>query len=526
MKTISSKGSRRLRFGPAAAALAVVAASLAAGSAIPASASAGGGTLTYAASIPPTSLDPVITNNNPDDIVYMEAAYASLLRRDAEGVLEGDLATEWGYVEGTGNTEFTVTLREGALFADGTPVDADAVANSLNYFIENTTGPSAGAVVGMSAEVTGDGVVTLTSEIPNPIIPELLTSYNLLGTIISPAGLADPEALKTETFGAGPYVLDSGATVAGDHYTFTVNENYYEQSVDRPDTFVIKVIPNYNSALEALRSGQVNLMYGDQTLVSTAEDYGLDVFAEPHSFVGFLLADRAGDQTPALGSTEVRQALNYAIDREGIAAAAVGEYGRPTTQPQLPGWDSYSETFEDMYPYDPDKAAELLAEAGYADGFDMSIAYAAWSPVATTTVQAMAAQLSQIGVNVELVPATSGSQLFGGLADQQYSGISLTWGGQPFAANYGSLWAPNGSANPWQATIPGLEDAYATYQASSDADRAATAVAAQQIVMDEAATVTAVQVDAIAFSSPGIVGFGLDPHGVLTNVADWSAPTA
>ncbi|MGN6762722.1 MAG: ABC transporter substrate-binding protein [Leifsonia sp.] len=481
-----------------------------------------GDSLTYAASIAPTSLDPVITNNNPDDIVYQEAAYASLLRRDVKGQLEGDLATKWGYV-GDGNKKFDLTLRSGAKFADGTPVDAKSVAASLNYFIKNTTGPSAGAVPGMSASATGSNEVVIESTVSNPVIPELLTSYNLLGTIISPAGLKNPEQLKTKTFGAGPYTLDPAQTVTGDHYTYTRNDNYYDNSVKRPKTLVIKVIAKANSALESLRSGQVNLMYGDKSLASTAKGYGVQIFAQPHSFAGFLLADRAGNLVPALGQQKVRQALNYAIDRGSIAQAAVGEYGTATTQPNLPGWDSYSKSFESMYAYDPAKAKALLAEAGYPNGFSMKIAYAAWEPVDVTVVQAMASQLAKVGVAVDLVSTTSGSQLFGGLADKQYSGISLTWGGQPFAANYGSLWAANGSANPWKVTVPGLEDAYAAYEAAAPDALTDSAVAAQQVVMDQAATVSAVQVDAIAFASKGVSGFALDSHGVLTNVADWSA---
>lgn len=522
MSPTQSPGAR-IRYRLAAVAgISAAVAGLLSGCAAQSTSSSGSTNITYAASIAPTSLDPVISNNNPDDIVYQEAAYAALLQFNKAGQLAPELAVKWGYVPGTSNEQFSLTLRSGAKFADGSPVNAQAVANSLNYFIKNTTGPSAGAVVGMSAKATSALGVMISSTTPNPIIPQLLTSYNLLGLIISPAGLKDPSALKTETFGAGPYVLDTSKSLAGDHYVYTENKNYYAPSSKRPKTLTVKVIPDTTSALAAMRSGQVDLMYGDQSLISTAKSYKLSVFAEPHSFAGFLLADRAGDLVPALGSQDVRQALNYAIDRKSIAAAAVGDYGAPTTQPNLPGWDSYSKSFESMYPYDLAKAKALLAQAGYPNGFTMKIGYAAWEPVVVKTVQAMAQQLSAIGVKVDLVATSSGSQLFGGLADKEYSGISLTWGGQPFAANYGSLWASNGSANPWNVPVAGLDSAFATYQASSDADRDSAAVAAQKIVMEQAATVTAVQVDAIAFAKPGIGGFALNAHGVLTNVADWT----
>lgn len=521
LQSASTTGRRRFRRATALVAATVTVALLSACSGGGGGATSSKDVLTYAASIAPTSIDPVLTNNNPDDIVYQEAAYASLLRRSPKGDLAPDLAVKWGYVAGTSNKQFDLTLRPKAEFADGTPVTGQAVADSLNYFIKNTTGPSAGAVTGMSASALAGDKVRLTSATPNPIIPELLTSYNLLGLVISPAGLKDPGSLKTHSFGAGPYVLDPGKTVAGDHYTYTKNTHYYDTSQTRPETLVIKVIPKATSALEALRSGQVDLMYGDQSLVNSAKSYKLNVYAEPHSFTGFLLADRGGKLVPALGNQLVRQAMNYAIDRESIAKAATGSFGKATTQPNLPGWDSYSPSFEKMYPYNPDKAKQLLAQAGYAKGFSMKIAYAAWEPVATTAVQAMAEQLAKVGITVELVSTSSGSQLFGGLADKQYSGIALTWGGQPFAANYASLWAKGGSVNPWNVVIPGLDAAYAKYQASSDAERSTAAIAAQQIVMDQAATVSAVQVDAIAFADKDVTGFALDNHGVLTNVADW-----
>ncbi len=93
----------------------------------------------------------------------------------------------------------------------------------------------------------------------------------------------------------------------------------------------------------------------------------------PAAMVGMYIADVDGTVVPAFKDLRVRQALNYAIDREAITKSVYGDFGIPTDQYVPEGIGGYLPELEDVYPYDPEKAKELLAEAGYPDGFSFTM---------------------------------------------------------------------------------------------------------------------------------------------------------
>jgi peptide/nickel transport system substrate-binding protein len=299
----------------------------------------GSDTLNIALNGPPLSFDPARADNG-NGVIYTQLVYEPLIRAASDGTLQPGLATEWGYV-GEGNKQFEVKIREGAKFSDGTPVTTEAVAASLNYFVKNATGPTAAAFAGITATAVDASTVSIATAQDNPSLPELMNQIYLAGDIIAPAGLANPEALASAPIGAGPYVLDASATVSGDHYTYTANPEYWDKSAQHFKTIVVKVIPSTTSALQALRTGQVDFMTGDAQTVEAAKGANLQVFNGPQAWEGFFLIDRAGQVVPAMGDVRVRQALNYAIDREAIATALYGEYGSANVQPNTTGWDGY-----------------------------------------------------------------------------------------------------------------------------------------------------------------------------------------
>ena len=485
-------------------------------------ASSGAQTLTIAASSAPLSFDPSKDSNGGTQTMYQELAYQSLLEKDSSGKYVAGLATKWGYVAGQEGKEFEVTLRSGAKFADGTAVTPAAVAASINYFAKHATGPSAASFSTLSAAAEGSDQVMITSSSANPIIDELLTPYNLGGYIISPAGLKKPSALANATFGAGPYVYQPSQSVTNDHYVFTPNKNYYDQKRIHFSKVTVKVIANNTSAMSALRSNQVQLFAGDTTQVSTAKSAGVRISAATSGFTGLFIMDWQGKVAPALGKQEVRQALNYAIDRKSIASAVFGAYGKATDQPNTPGWDAYDPSLESTYPYDPAKAKQLLADAGYANGFSFELLYNAFEPTTAKVVQAVADQLGKVGVTVKLKGAQSFSELGSDLTSGTSSALSLGWGGQTQFANTNQLWTPSASVNPYKNTAPGLAPLFAAYNSSTSADRTAKAQAVEKQIVDQALSVPVVQQQGLWFSSKKLQNFKLDPTGNPNNIADWT----
>jgi peptide/nickel transport system substrate-binding protein len=479
----------------------------------------GSDTLNIALNGPPLSFDPARADNG-NGVIYTQLVYEPLIRAASDGTLQPGLATEWGYV-GEGNKQFEVKIREGAKFSDRTPVTTEAVAASLNYFVKNATGPTAAAFAGITATAVDASTVSIATAQDNPSLPELMNQIYLAGDIIAPAGLANPEALASAPIGAGPYVLDASATVSGDHYTYTANPEYWDKSAQHFKTIVVKVIPSTTSALQALRTGQVDFMTGDAQTVEAAKGANLQVFNGPQAWEGFFLIDRAGQVVPAMGDVRVRQALNYAIDREAIATALYGEYGSANVQPNTTGWDGYDPALEGAYTYDPERAKALLAEAGYADGFVLPVHYFAVGQT-ETMVQAVASQLEEIGVTMELKPNPDITAYVTDLLSKQFPVTSLTFGGQPQFVNIAQNWAATGVLNPFGVTDPAFVELYEQAASASADEIDAKMKATMKKVVEDAYTLPVAQIDAIYFAREGLDGIKLNPRGSRVNPLDWT----
>lgn len=490
--------------------------------------SSGGGeqdgatTLTIIASTPPGSLDPAQAANGGTMTMFMELAYASLIEREVDGGFTSGLASEWGYVEGSDNTKYTIELREDAKFSDGTAVTAEAVAESINYFVENGTGPNAGSFAGISATADGAHSVLLTSETSNPSLTELLSAENLGGDIISPTGLADAEAMKNKTFGAGPYVYQPEESISGDHYVYTPNEHYYDPDRIHFDKVVIKVISNTDSALQAVKAGQGDIMVGDQSMAASAESAGLMVAERPSQWNGVFIFDIAGQLVEPLGDKRVRQALNYAVDREAIAKAVYGSSGEPTSQPNTPGADGYLESLDQAYPYDTDKAKKLLTEAGYGDGFSLEMVYPEYQPDNAKMMQAVASQWSEIGVEVKLTGASSLTAQGAAMYSKTIAAGSLNWGGMTQFLLVNEVFGEDAALNVWKQPVPGLEEPFEAYRTSTDEERQEAAQAVEKVLVDEAASVPVARFSSAWIANPDLEGFELNIVGGATNPADWT----
>ena len=521
LKTNSSNGRHRAvkRLLPYAGTLAIAGMLLAGCSGTSTSGSHSGGTITVADNSAPSTLNPVGAGNGPD-LSYQELAYASLIQQDPHGKLVPGLAKSWGYV-GSDNKKFELTLRANMKFADGEPITAKAVAASLNYFAAKGTGPSASAFHLMHATADGALKVVLTTTQSNPVIPSLLSPYFLAGNVIAPKGLNNKKELGTKTFGAGPYVLDNSQTVTGDHYTFVPNANYYDQSQIHYKSFTVKVISDTSSVVQALRSGQVSVGTGDVTTVGAAKSAKLTVLHKPSTWDGAFIIDRTGETTPALASLKVRQALNYAVDRSAITKAVFAPYGTTTDQPNTPGQDAYDPALESKYSYNPTKAKQLLAEAGYSDGFTIKWAYPSFENVTAKVVQAMAADYNAIGIKTELTGAANISEFLTDLRSKQYGLWSFAWGGQSQYANTAQVWLAGGEINPFGQVPDGLAEAFDKYTTASASDSVAAAQAVQAVLVNQAVSVPVSKFDTIVFHNTKVKGVALQDDGLLNNEIYW-----
>lgn len=381
---------------------------------------------------------------------YLQPVYDQLLRLNKTGAPIPYLATSWTY--NAKQTVLTLHLRSGVKFTDGTPFNAQAVKTNLLYTKSgtSTTASQLKLISGIQAVGTSTVIITLSSPDPS-FLPNL---GGTAGMMASPKAIAGGK-LSTQPVGSGPYELDAGQTTAGATYTFTRNPNYWNKQDFPFDTVVLKVFTDPNAELNGLRSGQLSgarlLSVKDGEAAASA---GLHVYYTNNGDLNALdIFDKAGKIVPALANVKVRQAINYAINRKAIVQAHTLGKGYASDQifSITKNNGIYDPALEKVYPYDPAKARQLLAQAGYAKGFSVTMPdFTASAPeVITPLVQ----ELGAVGIKVTLDPCAL-TQCYGDVLSGKYAMSWLEYDDdRPWDATQFRL-IPTGAYNPLHYSDP------------------------------------------------------------------------
>jgi len=221
--------------------------------------------------------------------------------------------------------------------------------------------------------------------------------------------------LGTQTFGAGPYVLNGGETVAGDHYTYDANPRYRNRSAVHYKRVVVRIVGDPNARVSSLTSGQADIIdYVPAELAKSVNTGANKLLPQPSGTVEMIFRDRTGRRhegdpagakyNPPLAKVLVRQALSYAVDRKAITEGLGYGYFSPSVQWTAKGSGAYDPALESMYPYDPDKAKALLAQAGHPNGFTLDVVTQK-NNHADQWALAVAEYWEKIGVKVRLTTA-------------------------------------------------------------------------------------------------------------------------
>lgn len=321
-----------------------------------------GGTLLAALDTDPVSLDPH-TNSNFSSLQAFDHIYESLTSYDERMNVVPALAEAWE-MSSDGRT-YTFRLREGVTFHNGQPLTAEDVKYSLDRVLDPATGAPYKSWLGPTQEVRAVNARTVELRLEEPF-PALLSGLaGLRGSSIVPAGFAETANTKISAVGTGPFKLVE--YVPQDHITYARNPTYWNSELPYVDTLTIKILPDENSRLAALLSGQV--LYagvspaGAEQLKSAP---GVTVLSGPYAWVGlcYINVSRA-----PMDDVRVRRALRMAVDTQQMIQKAAFGAGVPSG----PIPTGYGEWFlpQETLPYlkpDPDSAKRLLTGAGYPDG--------------------------------------------------------------------------------------------------------------------------------------------------------------
>jgi peptide/nickel transport system substrate-binding protein len=404
--------------------------------------------------------------------------YDTLLVLAPDGTIEPNMASEWSYDDD--KTVLTLNLQEGITFTDGEVFDAEAVKANIEYLRD-----SGGQFSTQVASVTDVVVVDdLTVELHlNQPDPALLFGLAVVGgAMASPAALGG-ESLATTPVGSGAYTLDEGATTPGTEYVFVRNPDYWNPDAYAYDSIVVKPITDNQARLNAVQSGQADTaLLGTPNNVEAAEEAGLRVDTTPVNWHGLVIADRAGEVVPALGDPRVRQAINMAFDKDAIVESVMLGYAEPTSQVFGVNNDAYDPDIADAYSFDVEGAKALLAEAGYADGFEVTMSelsgFSQINPI-------IAAQLSQIGITVNYEPVPPDSTI-PSLLSGEFPMYFFSLGSQSAGEDFQKLLVPNGAWNTSKYDDPEVVALIDEYAAASGDEQVAAAQAVNQYVVDNA----------------------------------------
>jgi peptide/nickel transport system substrate-binding protein len=502
---------RTLRYGAAALALIVAGAATAcSGSGATGSLVNTGrasGTLTVATPSAPSSLDPAV--GQPADETFSDFAYTPLIVQTSNGSYTPGLAESWSY--GPDNKTFTIKLRSGVKFSDGTALNAEAVKTWIQHEMKPGNGGASYLSTLKSVDVTGPLTLTLTFSSPTPDLEMVFGQILALGMIGSPKAV-QAATLTKQTDGAGPYMLDASATVPGATYTYVPNPYYWDKSAVHWSKVVVKVIASPTAALEALQSGQVQVaMDQPVTSVPVAKKSGLRYVDPLTLLLGLGILDRGGKISKPLANVEVRQALNYAINRPALAKVLGAGYGTPITQMAAPGWDSYDAALNQAYPYDPAKARQLLAAAGYPHGFTLPVVSVA-AVGQDLLANALQGQLSAVGITVQPDITTNVGAYFQAMSSGNYPAATLSFGELPAAFDYADLYGPQASFNPFKSASTQLTALDARLNAAPAGAEPAIAEQMQALLVTQAWFVPVAATPLVVLYQSGVTGVNATPQ--------------
>jgi peptide/nickel transport system substrate-binding protein len=265
----------------------------------------------------------------------------------------------------------TVGLREGVKFSDGTAMDAEGVKEVLDavLFDEGLWTQPTSVASGLEIVVIDDLTLEFRADVA------ITTALPVDTGIVSPTAYLDPETrsrLVEHPVGTGPYLFEGAVPEVS--ATYVRNPDYWNPEAVDFERVTYERFDDPIAILNALKTRQVDAGKIPANYVAEAEAAGLSVFVPPATSSNMLLiVDTAGEIVPALGDVRVRQAMALAFDRTAIVDEVQNGIGNDSSQVFPEGHPGHVEDGDDRYAFDLDRARDLMAEAGYADGFDLVI---------------------------------------------------------------------------------------------------------------------------------------------------------
>ncbi|WP_027482863.1 ABC transporter substrate-binding protein [Deinococcus pimensis] len=374
-----------------------------------------GGTLVYGRYADSLFLDPVLNDANLD-IWILTNLYDTLLQPSSNGKgVQPGLATN--YTVSSDGRSLKLTLRPGIKFADGSAITAQDVKWSLDRARKPDNGDWSGSLASIDSITASGGTVTLALKRPDPTLPAALATFNaaIMPQKLFEAAPGKNDAEKAKAFaekpiGSGPFVLSDWKR--GSSMTLKRNPYYWKKGADGKalpylDAIRFEIIPDDNTRILKLQSGEIQgaefIPLARVNELKANPKLNMQLF--PSTKVNNILMNNRpklnnGSANP-LSDVRVRQALNYATNKDALIQIVTYGTGKPMKSYMSSTTPLY-DTTQKGYPYDLAKAKQLLAAAGFANGFEVSCLATSGSADDLALLTALQQMWGAVGVRLKI----------------------------------------------------------------------------------------------------------------------------
>lgn len=374
--------------------------------------------------------------------IYTSLVYEPLVEMTPDGLsIAPKLATSWK----ESPLKLELTLRQGVTFHDGTPFDAAAVIKNMER-IRSTPGQYRGVFDAVDKFVAVSPTqVNIVLKRPAPNLLVGLTRRGIY--MISPKAL-DDGSFKLNPVGTSPWKFEPKDTVKGLRTVVTYYDKYYAPKSVGPARIEVTHINDPDSLYNALRTGQLDIVWTNPSIAKRAEREGLKTTWFPSVMWHLQMMDTA----KTFNNVKLRQAVCHAMNPQDYIDGALGGQGKIHTQRLREGMAGFNPAVKG-YPHDLAKAKKLMAELG-----NPKIEFTLASFDSQRTIaELFKAQMAQIGIDVKLDIMTFG-QFFSTFRSGKYPAAILTDSQETGAYDYYLYhYAPAGSGNPLKTTFPAIE---------------------------------------------------------------------
>ena len=353
-----------------------------------------GGHVVVAITAEPPGWDPSASTSQEIPRVVYDNVMQGLVRFDRNGEIVPALATSWETSED--GLTWTFHLREGVTFHDGSAFDAADVVEKFERAIDPESGHTNAQYYEAIASIEAVDDHTVVFHLSRPSSSLL---YNLArpDSVINPSGTAETQ--RSQPVGTGAFVF--AEYVPGSHVRLERFADYWEEGLPYLDSAEFRIVSDPNARFAALQAGDIDLIG-----VALLPEQFQQVQANPalKGTQGSATAEitlALNNAVEPLDDPRVRQAITHAIDKNAIVQGAMFGLGTVIGTHMSPA-ENYYVDLTDTYPYDPERARELLAEAGYPDGFTVRFELPEPYNIERRTGEVIAQQLAQVGIDVEL----------------------------------------------------------------------------------------------------------------------------